>query len=104
MRTGKVKMFNEHPRLRNAMQVRTPGRPRRAKFKTIAHGRIDRCAVAPFIQRQRHHSIIDRGINRRFVINGLLRPFPPQSKASLLSITYPFSAFGGPNAFLSDPG
>ncbi len=27
---------------------------------------------------QRHHRIIDRGINRRLVINGLVRPFPPQ--------------------------
>ena len=44
----------------------------------LAHGLIDLGAVAPFVRRQRHHRIIDRGINRRLVINGLVRPFPPQ--------------------------
>ena len=43
----------------------------------LAHGLIDLGAVAPFVRRQRHHRIIDRGINRRLVINGLVRPFPP---------------------------
>jgi len=46
----------------------------------LAHGLIDLGAVAPFVRRQRHHRIIDRGINRRLVINGHVRPFPPQSE------------------------
>ena len=44
-----------------------------AKSETFAHGLIDLGAVASFVRRQRHHRIIDRGINRRLVINGLVR-------------------------------
>jgi hypothetical protein len=35
-------------RLRNAVLVRSAGRPQRAKFETIAHSLVDLGAVAPF--------------------------------------------------------
>jgi hypothetical protein len=48
------------------------------KPEPIAHGLIDLGAVAPFVRRQRHHSIMDRGINRQRAIERLFRPFPPE--------------------------
>jgi hypothetical protein len=33
------------------------------RFQTITHRLIDVCAVTPFVRRQRHNRIMDRGIN-----------------------------------------
>jgi len=68
-----------------------------AKSETFAHGLIDLGAVASFVRRQRHQRIIDRGINRRLVINGLVRPFPPQIERVFSSfMTYLVSASAFP--------
>jgi hypothetical protein len=40
----------------------------------------DLCAVAPFLRRQGHHSIVDFGINRQRAIDRLFRLFPRDRK------------------------
>jgi hypothetical protein len=65
-------------RLRNAIQVRAAGRPQRAKSDAVTHSRVDLGAVAPFVRRQRHHRLMDLGIDRQRAIERLFRPFPPQ--------------------------
>ena len=41
---------------------------------------IDLGAVAPFVRRQRHHSVMDRGINTQRAIDRLIRLFPRDRK------------------------
>jgi hypothetical protein len=65
-------------RLGNGVLVRRSGGTLLAKLEPLAHSLIDLGAVAAFIRRQGHYRIIDRGINRRLVVDGLVRPFPPQ--------------------------
>jgi hypothetical protein len=54
------------------------GRAQRTKFETITHSLVDLGAVAPFVRLQRHHSVVDFGINRQRAIERLFRLFPPQ--------------------------
>jgi hypothetical protein len=58
--------------------IRAAGRAQRIKFETITHSLVDLGAVAPFVRLQRHHSVVDFGINRQRAIERLFRPFPPQ--------------------------
>jgi hypothetical protein len=37
-------------------------------------------AIAPLVRRQRHHRLMDLGINRQWAIERLFGPFPPQIK------------------------
>jgi hypothetical protein len=45
-----------------------------ALLETIEHSLIDFCTVAPFVRRQRHHCIMDLGIDRQRAIERLFRP------------------------------
>jgi hypothetical protein len=47
-----------------------------ALLETFAYGLVDLGAVAAFIRWQGHYRIIDRGINRRLVIDGFVRFVP----------------------------
>ena len=57
-------------RLGNAVLVRRSGSTLLAKLEPLAPSLIDLGAVTPFIRRQGHHRIIDRGINRHDVFRG----------------------------------
>ena len=52
----------------------------RTKFETITHSLVDLGAVAPFVRLQRHHSVVDFGINRQRAIERLIRLFPRDRK------------------------
>jgi hypothetical protein len=43
-----------------------------------ANSLIDLCAIAPFVWRHGHHSVVDFDINRQRAIELLFSPFPPQ--------------------------
>ena len=54
-------------------------------FQTNTHRLIDVCAVTPFVRRQGHHRIMDRGINCQRAIKRLTTHSHHRSKESLLS-------------------
>src|SRR6266550_9223610 len=58
----------------------------RAKPEAFTRSLVDLFAVAPFVRRQRHHSIMDLGINSQHAIDRLFRPFPPEVEGVLVVV------------------
>jgi len=73
-------LITRHPELRSMRRnaslaaIRQPRGPQRTKPETFAHCSIDLFAVAPLVGWQRHHCLMNLGINRQHAIDRLLGP------------------------------